>query len=442
MENDDFYFKCSQCGKIYPIEKGRYLCDDCIKKQEDGKPLNGVLLVEFADNFIKKFNERPEEFIEITENNKNDFVVLSAAPFLPSYNLKEYLEEIPVGNTPLIRSNKLENELNIKELYLKWEGSNLSGSYKDRASILVSAMAKQFGENNIVVASTGNAASSMAAIGAAMKQNIFIFAPKTAPIGKLAQILQYGAKLFLIDGNYDDAFNLSMKFSSKTGFLSRNTGFNPFTIEGKKTSSYELLIKNKSLKGSVRKDSIDSYLPLDLPDYILVPVGDGVIISGLIEGFLNLLKLKIIERLPVVVGVQAQGSSYIANAFESSVFPSNYNSNTLADSISVNSPRCGYLAIELVKKTGGFFIKVSDESILEAQHLLAKNTGIFAEPSSCTTIAAVIKESRIFSSKKTVALITGHGLKDIDNALKIIKQPKPIDNDFESVMKYFEKIKN
>lgn len=465
-ESSKFFFKCSQCGKTYPIEKGRYLCGDCSKKQEKGKPLSGILLVDFniedseIEN-IKNFQKTYQKLISKSFLEKYNIQVkkkdeeISDLNILTTIDVKKYLPtsnfpDIPVGNTPVIRSKRLEKELGIENLFLKWDGANLSGSFKDRASILVSAMAQEFDENNIVVASTGNAASSMAAIGAAMGQNIFIFAPASAPIGKLAQILQYGAKLFPIDGSYDDAFELSMQFCKETKFLSRNTGYNPFTIEGKKTIAYELLFlkefksiirirtyKNTNISTYYFNNKINCFI--EPPDYIFVPVGDGVIISGLIKGFLDLLKVGYIDRLPIVIGVQAEGSSYIYDAFNSSNFVDNYKSNTIADSISVNSPRCGYLAIDLIKKTNGFFVKVSDDAILEAQHFLSKTTGIFAEPSSCSTIAAIIQNKNMLKGKRTVALLTGNGLKDINSALKIVELPKPIKNNFNSVMDYFKK---
>lgn len=473
IDNENrFYLKCSQCGKIYPIEKGRYLCDDCMKKQEKGKPLSGILLVDFnidnneieqaknvQKNFLKTITKSILEKDNITsiknaiknkhkDSSINILTSIDVRKFLPSSNIPD----LPVGNTPIIRSKRLEEALGVQNLFLKWDGANLSGSFKDRASILVSSMAKKFGENDIVVASTGNAASSMAAIGAAMGQNIYIFAPSSAPTGKLAQILQYGAKLFLIDGSYDDAFDLSMKFTEETKFLSRNTGYNPFTIEGKKTISYELLfykefesiIKIRHYKNSNKttfyfNNEINCFI--EPPDFIFVPVGDGVIISGLIKGFLDLQKLGFIDRLPVIVGVQAEGSNYIYNAFNTGIFSGNYISNTIADSISVNSPRCGYLAIDLIKQTNGFFTIVTDDEILSAQHLLSKTSGIFAEPSSSSTIAAIMKNTSIIKDKRVVALLTGNGLKDINSSLKIFEVPKPIKNSFNSVMDYYNKIK-
>jgi len=261
----NFYFKCSQCGKIYPIEKGRYLCDECSKKQEHGKPLSGLLLVDFDSSSIEDYKKELLKDIFLKENINSNIKYLKfkendslfSIPIKPFFPFSS-LPELPIGNTPIVKSKKLEQILGISHLYLKWEGVNLSGSFKDRASILVSAVAKNFGEENIVVASTGNAASSMAAIGAANNQNIYIFAPKSAPIGKLAQILQYGANLFLIDGTYDDAFDLSMEFSFETKFLSRNTGFNPFTIEGKKSVALELLLINeKFYKNHISKKDIN-----------------------------------------------------------------------------------------------------------------------------------------------------------------------------------------
>jgi len=270
----------------------------------------------------------------------------------------------------------------------------------------VAAFAKREGIREIAVASTGNAASSMAGIGAAAGMEITIFLPESAPKAKMVQSLQYGARVITVAGNYDKAFDLSLEYSRKYKILSRNTAYNPLTIEGKKTVSLEIY---HQLEKS--------------PDFVFVPTGDGVILGGVYKGFRDLQQLKIIDKIPTIIAVQAEKSNAIALAFESGKFTP-IDAKTVADSISVGIPRNGYYALKQLKKYDGKCVTVSDEAILAAQKELSAKAGLFAEPAAAAAYAGFLKMKSDLSKDATVVLlITGNGLKDIDSAIKKIDFP-------------------
>jgi threonine synthase len=303
---------------------------------------------------------------------------------------------------------------------LKFDGANPTGSLKDRASYLVSAFAKKHRIASIVVASTGNAASSMAGVAASAGQQAIIFMPSTAPKAKLVQCLQYGATVIPIDGDYDAAFDLSLKFSERTGYLNRNTGYNPLTIEGKKTVSFEIVAQAGS----------------NGVDYVFLPVGDGVILSGVIKGFLDLQFIGAMKQIPKIIGVQAKGSSFFHSAFYQNKFDLSYRADTTADSISVNVARNAYTAMADLRKVNGDVVLVDDTDILDAQKYISRMSGIFCEPSSAASFAGFLKmKERIPRSKTVVFLLTGHGLKDVDNAMKSLSFPDVCEPDIEKVMK-------
>jgi len=373
-------YRCSECGKEFPVTPEFYLCPLCSKNASPNEPLRGILEVIYhLDDFKDKVQ-------------------------IPFPVEKEFFPSLPVGNTPLIKSVRLEKP----NLYFKNDALNPTGSLKDRASLLVSAFAKKHEIRQIIVASTGNAASSMAGIGASAGQDIRIYVPDSAPQAKIAQSLIYGADVIKVNGNYDQAFETALAdFRSKSPkeVICRNTAFNPLTIEGKKTVSFEIV---QQLGKS--------------PDYIFVPVGDGVILSGVYKGFEDMLEMGLIDKIPLVYSVQASGSSAINNAFLSGEFLSDYRANTLADSISVDIPRCGYLALRKLKKHQGRTINVSDEEILLAQSQLSATEGIFSEPAAATAFAGFLKVADTLDVQSVkVVLLTGHGLKDINSALKAVE---------------------
>jgi len=379
----NFNYQCSECGREYDITAELMLCPECSKLQEPDSPLRGILEVTFNN----PFHHQPKI---------SDLLPVEA----------EYFPNIPVGNTPLWKPMNLNRELGFPNLFLKDDTHNLTGSLKDRASYLVAAFARREGINSIALASTGNAASSMAGIGAAAGLDITIFLPETAPRAKMVQSLQYGARVIPVAGNYDNAFDLSLEYSRKYNILSRNTAYNPLTIEGKKTVALEIFHQLEKV-----------------PDIVFVPTGDGVILGGVYKGFHDLIQLGIIEKVPTIVAVQAEGSNAIASAFERGKFVS-FDAHTIADSISVGIPRNGYYALKQLKRYGGKCVTVSDDAILAAQKELSSKAGLFAEPAAAASYAGFLKiKKELPKDAPIVLLITGNGLKDIDSAMAKIEFP-------------------
>ena len=331
-----------------------------------------------------------------------------------------------VGWTPLYTLEVLANEMNLEQLWIKDDGRNPTASFKDRASAVVIARAKEINADVVVTASTGNAGAALAGMAAAAHHQAVIFAPKTAPPAKVAQLLVFGARVFLVDGNYDQAFDLSIKAADTFGWYCRNTGYNPFTAEGKKTAAYEIweqVIAKQNLKK---------------PLCVFVSVGDGNIISGIHKGFKDLLALGWIDQIPRIFGIQSEGSSAIANAFDAGtevIKP--VQATTLADSISVDLPRDGLRALRAATQTNGAYIKVSDGAILQAIARLGRE-GIFAEPAAATAYAGLQKavaDGLIVKDDPVLVLSTGSGLKDVEAAEQSVKAAPIIEPSLSALKK-------
>jgi threonine synthase len=394
-----WFYKCPECGAEYGIEPGRYLCGACSAKQEADRPLAGVLECAWEG----RFDGGPDD--------------------IPLPVAKEFLPPLPVGDTPLWEPARLRDETGFPRLFLKDDTCEPTGSFKDRASYLVAGFAKERGITEIALASTGNAASSMSGIGAAAGLKITVFLPRKAPVAKRVQVLQYGAELREVDGTYDVAFDQSLAYSGETGVLSRNTAYNPLTIEGKKTVSFEMVRDlARAREHEARRAGHLAELPKKdfvAPDHVFVPVGDGVIIAGVYKGFEDLVRLGRIQRVPTIWACQAEGSSAIARALAAGGFGAPVPSDTIADSIAVDVPRNGAHALSKLRKYGGKAVVVTDAEILDAQKELAAKAGLFAEPSSSAAWAGFIKaKAGIRADETVVVMLTGSGLKDVAGAMK------------------------
>ncbi len=404
--NTKFKYQCTNCQKEYPAEKVYYLCPECELNYSDELPPKGVLKVLYDyDDLIDKLN-----FNKLKQNYWIDL--------LPLNNLKS-LPKLKIGNTPLYHFQNLGKEKLGFDLYLKDDSQNPTFSFKDRASAIVSAFAKEKGLNTIVAASTGNAGSSIAGICASQGQRAIVLVPASAPLAKLTQIVMYGARIIPVKGTYDDAFDLSVKATKHFGWYNRNTAYNPLTIEGKKTVSFELF---DQLKESI-------------PDRIFVPVGDGVIISGVYKGFEDLLNLGFIEKIPTIIAVQSSGSDNLIRNINTEDFEAK-SSQTIADSISVDYPRNFYMARDFLKKYNGEWLTITDVEIIEASKSLATTTGLFAEPAAAASFAGMLryKESgKISKGSKNVVLLTGSGLKDIKSLEQEINIPEAIESDIKNI---------
>lgn len=411
---DKFHYCCTNCQKEFPGEEVMYLCPLCHSEGEQLPP-KGVLQVVYP-------------FLKLTRkiSNFRTFWDSGFIEILPIESLNS-MPKLRIGNTPLYhRQNCVGRGLPF-ELFLKDDSQNPTFSFKDRASAVVSAFAKERNLETIVAASTGNAGSSIAGICASQGQKAVVMVPATAPVAKLTQIVMYGAQVIPVDGDYDSAFDLSIKATEHFGWYNRNTAFNPLTIEGKKTVSFELYLQCGER----------------VPDRIFVPVGDGVIISGVYKGFEDLLNLNIIDKIPVIVAVQAEGSSNLVRNLTSDEFES-VKSQTIADSISVDFPRNFYMAKNFISKYNGEGITVTDEEILTAASKLAKDYGIFSEPAAAAAFAGFLTyfvKEQIVPNTKNVVLLTGSGLKDIQAVRSLIHLPEPVAPDFEA-LKYSLQIKS
>ncbi len=397
-------YRCSLCNTEYTSDEVTYTCP------KDGGNLDVIL-----------------DYASISTHVQPSDIYASK-----EHSLWRYLPLLPVadpggagtpihaaGFTPVFHLPRLAGKLGLQDLWLKDESRNPTASFKDRASAIVVARAGEIGGEIVVTASTGNAGAALAGMAAAVGQKAVIFAPKTAPPAKVAQLLIYGATVYLVDGSYDDAFDLTIQASNEFGWYCRNTGYNPFTAEGKKTAALEIWewMHKSQLKGAGTLN-------------VFVSVGDGNIISGLHKGFKDLLQLGWLTTSPRLFGVQAEGSAAIATAFASGteqIVP--VKANTLADSISVDLPRDGVRAVRAARQTHGSYIQVSDEAILAAITELGQ-VGIFAEPAGAASYAGLVKavKSGLLDPAEPVLVInTGSGLKDVQAAMRAVRQPKIIE---------------
>jgi threonine synthase len=327
-------------------------------------------------------------------------------------------------------SNRLAGELGLEHLWLKDESGNPSASFKDRASALLVARAKEIGAEVIVTASTGNAGAALAGMAAAAGHKAVILAPKTAPPAKVAQLLVYGSRVILVDGIYDDAVALAVEAADVFGWYCRNTGYNPYTAEGKKTAALEIWEQVLMLEKLSQSASV------------FVPVGDGNIISGIHKGFKDLHALGWLEHVPRIFGVQSEGSAAIANAFftgTEDIQP--VSADTLADSISVDMPSDGLRALRAATQTDGAYVVVADEDILQAIASLGE-IGVFAEPAAATAYAGLVKaveNKQVDAKEPIVVLLTGSGLKDVGAAMQAVDEAPVIAPKLEELRKVLER---
>lgn len=401
-------YQCSICGKEYEPDDIMYTC-----------PADGGILDVLLD-------------YEELKNKTLDELIIRSEP-----SLWRYLPLLPVarrigegtplraaGWTPTYSPPQLKKELGLENLWVKDESGNPTASFKDRASALLVTRAREIGAEVIVTASTGNAGAALAGMAAAVGHESVIFAPKTAPPAKITQLLIYGSRVILVDDNYDAAYALSLEATEAFGWYNRNTGYNPFTAEGKKTAAFEIW------------EQVLLAQELDRPLCVFVSVGDGNIISGLHKGFKDLYQIGKIKHMPRIFGCQSTGSAAIANAFfagDEEIKP--VSADTLADSISVNLPSDGLRALRAATQTNGAYLTVEDQAILQAIADLGR-VGIFAEPAGSTSYAGLkkaLENEQITREDPVLVLNTGSGLKDVKAAMEIAPEAPVIKPDLDEV---------
>jgi threonine synthase len=412
-------YRCSLCREQYSPTDVTYTCP------RDGGNLDVVL-----DYDAIKSKYEPDDIL-----SRNDTSLWRFLPLLPVSEPKGSSTPLHVaGGTPTFALPRLAKKLGVQNLWLKDESRNPTASFKDRASAIVVARAREINAEVIVTASTGNAGAALAGMSAAVGQKAIIFAPRSAPQAKVAQLLVFGAKVILVDGTYDDAFDLTVKAAQEFGWYCRNTGYNPFTAEGKKTAGLEIWgwWESAHAKWHEQVGSDVDHAPLT----VFVSVGDGNIISGIHKGFKDLYQLGWLPRIPRMIGVQAEGSAAISNAFHAdteTITP--VSATTLADSISVDLPRDGVRAVRAAKETGGTYVNVSDPDILTAIAELG-TVGVFAEPAGATAYAGLVKAVKsglVGSEDPILVLNTGSGLKDVHAAMQAVQSAPIIEPSLEAV---------
>ncbi len=372
---------CVSCLSTFQPQRGLYTCPKC-------GPLLGTLEVQVPCDSLKGTIRR-------SDFRKRDSL-FQFRTLLPVQSHTPV--DQAVGGTPLL---SFKGVLGLETLLIKNDGMSLSASYKDRASVVAMNLAIEGGYDTIYCASTGNAASSLAILTAHSPLNTVIFVPETIPRGKLAQLQAAGAQVYLISGSYDEAFDLSMQIGMAKGWYCRNSAVNPYLLEGKKTAAYEILVQND----------------YEVPDFCLVGVGDGTVVSSLIKGFEEFRQLGLVDRVPTVIGVQAEGASTLKKVFESGepYTPLRETVSTVADSISVGYPRDVIKACCYMARSGGCFTAVADQDIIWAMSEMTRTTGVFAEPAGAAPFAALhslIRQGLIHREDAVVLVVTGSGLKD------------------------------
>ncbi|HDP37364.1 MAG TPA: threonine synthase [Candidatus Atribacteria bacterium] len=397
--------KCLLCGTEYKSDEVKYTCPKCGDE--------GVL--EIFYNYLKI----KEVFTRESLKQNHQYSMWRYLPLLPVDNFDK-IGPLEVGWTPLYEAKRVREDLGIPDLWIKDDGRNPTASLKDRPSSIAVVKAQELGEEIVTCASTGNAASSLSGAAASVGLKSYIFVPQTAPIAKIAQLLVFGSTVFAVRGTYDEAFDLSIKATKEFGWYNRNTAFNPYMIEGKKTVALEII----------------EQMNFEVSDYLFVPVGDGCIISGVAKAYQDMFSLGFIDHLPKLVAVQAEGCKPIVEAVNSDGVVKFVEPETIADSIAVGIPRNRLMAVRDIKESKGFGIAVSDEEILKAIKYLGTRQGIFAEPAGSAAFAGMVKalkEGKISKKDKIVVLVTGNGLKDVESAKKAEGEVLVIDPNIEAV---------
>lgn len=377
----DYFLRCITCRKEYKPKIDFYFCPTCGERF-------GTLEVLYDYNHI--------------ELNRDDFSkeksIFQFEKLLPTRSHTQ-LDQF-IGRTPLL---KFKDFLGINEVLIKYDGTNFSASYKDRASIIAINKALEEKKDTIFCASTGNAATSLAMLSASTPLKTYIFVPNTIPIGKRLQLEVSGAEILPVDDNYDVAFDLSMTIGLNKGWYLRNSAINPYLLEGKKTGAFEIIVQN-------------DYQPID---YVIVSVGDGTVISSIYKGFYEFKKVGLINYMPKIIGIQSENLDAVKRTFEKGkpYRPVDLTGETIADSIAVGKPRDVIKACHYVEASKGYFISASDKEIKEAIIALGNKTGIFAEPAGAITYAGLkqlVKKGKIKKEDSVCILVTGNGLKDPD----------------------------
>jgi threonine synthase len=404
--------RCVRCGRRYEEGAVLYTCPAC--------GIRGILDVEYDYEAVAADGFGPEWLAANPDRS-----LWRYRPLLPISDQAE-IPPVPVGWTPVFPLSELARELGLASLLVKDEGRGPTASFKDRASSVTAVRARQLGFEEVCAASTGNAASSFACFSAQLGLRCFIFVPRFAPEAKVAQLLIFGATVFVVDGDYRQTYDLCTQAAEAFGWYNRSAGINPIPVEGKKTGGHEIAEQTATAP----------------PDWVSVSVGDGCTIAGIWKGLGELLRFGVGRRLPRLLGTQAAGADPLARAFaEGAESWEVREAETLADSISVGEPRNGLKALRAVRESGGAFVEVTDDDILWAEATLARH-GVFGEPAGVAGIAGIraARDRGILGANDTVLhVVTGGGLKDVKSAIRAAgREPLRVEPSLDAIVAAME----
>jgi len=404
------WLECIECGARMDIDAREYECPRCGGLLEVELDLDGL---RDRLNVKKLRTERPSvwkyrEFLPVKDDSK--------------------IVTLGEGGTPLYRCDRLGRELGVRELYVKYEGANPTGSFKDRGMTVGVTRALEFGVKTVACASTGNTSASLAAYAAKAGLRCLVLLPsKKVALGKLAQAAIYGAEIVSIRGNFDEALSMVKRLCTERKDIYLMNSVNPFRPQGQKTTGFE----------------IADQLGWNPPDRVIVPMGNCANIWAIYKGFYEYERVGMIDRVPMMTGIQAEGSMPIVEAIKKGLdrFRPVKNPETIATAIRIGNPVNGPKAIRAIKKTGGTAESVSDDEIVSAQRDLARLEGIGVEPSSAATIAGLrrlIEQGVVGRDERVVCVATGNVLKDPEEVIEVCERPAEIEAKYEDLIKYLE----
>jgi len=406
--------RCVVCEKTFDTDI-LYTCPSC--------GVEGILDVLYDYEHLRK-TFRPETLA----NRPPD---ISRYKELLPINETQQLPHTKIGWTPIFEATKLASTLGVARLYIKDEGRNPTASFKDRASAIGVAKAQELGFTDIACASTGNAASSLAGAAAAVGLRSTIFVPENAPEPKVMQLLIFGARVVLVKKPatgvtaYEAAYDLCTQACERYGWYNRNCAINAYLVEGKKTCGLE----------------IAEQMQTQIPDWVVVSVGDGCTIAGVGKGLAEMQRLGWIDRTPRLLGVQAEGAAPIAKTFFAGGELVPARGESIAESIAVSKPRNWRKAIRTIREANGTMIVVTDEEILQAQQLAARLGGVFGEPAGVAGFAGLkhaVASGVIQNSASVLVVVTGSGLKDISAVRRTVTMPEPIKGEIERLEQFLK----
>ncbi|MCL2550470.1 MAG: threonine synthase [Methanimicrococcus sp.] len=400
----DYHLKCIECGAEYGKTEIIYTCRKC----------DGLLDVIYDYNEIKK---------------NMDMEKLKTAP--PS--VWKYRDLLPIaidpvsireGGTPLYKCDRLAEKIGIKELYVKHEGMNPTGSFKDRGMTVGVSKAIELGMKTVACASTGNTSAALAIYGAkaGIPSVVLLPAGKVA-LGKIGQALMHGAKVIMIKGNFDDALLLVRELCEQEPIYLLNS-VNPYRLEGQKTIAFEII----------------DQLGFTVPDRIVLPVGNAGNITAINKGFKEFMTLGITGKRPKMTGIQTEGACPIVKAYKAgadNITPEK-NPETIATAIRIGDPVNARKALIAIKESGGMAESVTDDELIQAQKDLAQLEGIGVEPASATSVAGLRKlvEAGLISKNETVVCVTtGHLLKDPEEVISVCAEPVTVEANLDALRK-------